>query len=386
MNVFVRIATLTAATVALCGTAAAQQTLSFNNVNPPIVVTLTPSSTLGIATNGNVTASCVATNNVCNGMPSGGGGGPLLTVSLAASNFSTTADGNGAYPAGTTLTLTPTVSGTPAGEVCLRLLTAGTPNVSGWSGTVVAPFSAQSVTVASASSTYGFQLRCFNANGATTSNTVQVVTNSGGGGGDPPPPQCSTITAPAGYTQQTPPTEFTQVPLVTPSGQFMAPFPNSGGGQGRVVPNRNRYMSIRFQAPLESTGVYQGLARQFNWLEAQQAGFSVNLNNIYVTVSQCPGDFRIPVGTDTVPANDPTFATGCRNWRPFSQGGSNLFLRTIDYNLGTGVSDFDTCMINPGGTYYFNFILAGPTGGIVPNENPCTNQDASACGIQMQIQ
>ena len=389
MNVFLRIASLAAASVALCGTALAQQTLTFSNTNPQIAVDLT--GTLGISTTGNVTASCVPKTVgtppavICDGMPAGTGGlGLPPTVSLAASNFSGSQDANQRYTPGTTFTLTPSVSGSgpSTGEVCLRLLTAGSPAVSGWSGAVASPFTAQTVAVNAQNATYGFQIRCFSEGGAATSSqNIQVMTNDGG----TQPTGCESITAPNGYTRQQPPAAFTEVPLVTPSGSFMGLFPVGGGGQGRVVPNRGRYMSIEFRAPTDLS-VYNGLAKQFNWLEAQQAGFSVNLSAIYVTVSQCPGDFRIPVGSTTAPPADPTYAAGCRNWRPFTQGGNNLFLRGIDYNIGSTPSDFDTCMIAPGGTYYFNFILASPVGGIVPDENPCSNQQANACGIQMSME
>lgn len=196
---------------------------------------------------------------------------------------------------------------------------------------------------------------------------------------------CTYIPPPAGYSREVPPSRFPEVPLVVPLGFYMGDFPQSGGGQGRVTPQRNRYVSIRFVAPVDPAE-YQNLARQFVWQEAQQGGLSVNLSAIYISVTQCPADFRIPPVSDTAPLEDPTYASGCRNWRPFVANGSPLFFRQIDYDLGPGPSNFDRCMIEPGGTYFFNFILASPVGGITPGENPCANAQSPSCGIQMSIQ
>ena len=51
-------------------------------------------------------------------------------MSVAASGFTEPADNNGAYPAGTNLTLTPTVSANA--QVCERLTEANTPAVANW--------------------------------------------------------------------------------------------------------------------------------------------------------------------------------------------------------------------------------------------------------------
>ena len=196
---------------------------------------------------------------------------------------------------------------------------------------------------------------------------------------------CAHVASPPAYPRETPPARFPEVPLVVPLGFWMGDFPQSGGQQGRITPRRNRHVSIEFYAP-EDPAEYAGLARQFIWQEAQQGGLSVNLSAIYVSVSQCPGDFRIPPTGTTAPLNDRTFASGCRNYRPFMATGAPLFFRTVEYDLGAGPSGFDRCMIDPGNVYYFNFILASPVGGIEPGENPCSNPQSPNCGIQMSIE
>ena len=183
-----RILALCLLPLGMCGVALAQQTLQFTNTTPPVQVTLSPSSTLGIAANGNVTASCVldAQNaDRCQGMPAGGGGsGNGPTVGLTAS-YSAPADANNEYPAGTIVTLPPTVVGNPPpAEACVQVLVAG-PGDSGWGGTaMLPPFGARQATVNTPDATYQFRLRCFSPGGVGESAVITVNTQPG----IPPPP------------------------------------------------------------------------------------------------------------------------------------------------------------------------------------------------------
>jgi hypothetical protein len=372
--------------------AVAQQTITFSGPTPPVTVTLTPGSNIDIQTDGNVAANCVpgtgSFTDRCQGMPTtgtGGGGGNPPTVSIAASGFSTTPDGEGKYTPGTSFTITPTVGN---GLVCQRR-TVGSPGTTTWPGVVQSPFGAVSVTVTQASSTYGFDMKCYNDDGSAVSNQITVLTNAGGGGGGQT--QCSgNVTPPSGYTRNTNITSFTQLPSNNLPGQFISDFPASGSDQGRLITSPAQYVSIQFTAPLplESPPYPNVNGGTFNFTESQVDG-DANLNSTYITISQCAGDFRIPANTNPAPLTDPTFANGCRNIQFASSPPGqplNIFRRITYTTSSSGTSTGSTCQIIPGQTYFFNLILADPRGDIAPGENTCNNQLDDDCGIQMNIE
>ena len=364
---------------------AQDKSITFDNLTPNKTVRLQNGGTLAIGVDGNVTAKCLnADADAANCDDIGTSSGSAPTVSLAGSAFSEAPDANNAYPAGTTFTLTPTVT---SAEACIRLAEVGTPVVANWpvNSLLPPPVPGTTITLPTVSANYGFLLRCFSAGGATTSAPLRVSTNSnsvGGGGGD----QCNAgaVSPPAfppeGYTRSASPTLFTQ--LLTLSSNFCQDFPNTGGGICRLNASRNRYTSIRFQVPLDTTP-FPGLAKEFNWNPNQIDG-EADENAVYLSISQCPGDFRIPT-TITPPdvVNDPTFSTACRNFV-----GSTPF-RAIKYNIDGAPSNIGgdvRCGLSPGKVYYLNFILASPVGGIVPGEHNCLNPNLNGCGLQIMAE
>jgi hypothetical protein len=355
--------------------ASAQQKLTFDNVTPPIVVDLLTGQNLVIQTNGNVNAKCVidTLTNRCVGLGATSSG-TAPTVSLNASGFSSTIDVNGKYDPGTTFTITPTVS--PNAEVCIRQGASST----GWSGAVTAPFTSGTFTLPASETTYTFQLKCFSDGGsalAPTAITLRTNTISNG--------QC-TIIPPAvnGYTRASSPTSFTN--LISIQNTQCSNFPNTGTPLCKLLTPTNAYVSIGFTAPLASNFNYAGATKEFLW-EQLQSNNPADERHIYVTLSQCPGDFRIPL-TAAGPPNDPTLSIYCRNFRAVTfPGGIQDFSTSINYNT-TGVSGGGTCGIVPGQTYYFNFILADPVDGLIsPGEGPtgCVNSSDTVCGLQMRV-
>jgi hypothetical protein len=381
-----RLIALVALPLGLCGVANAQQTLTFTNTNPAVTVPLTPSSTVGISANGNVTASCVLPSGVtdrCQGMPTGGGGGPVPIVTITPS-FSATPDANNKYPAGTVVTFAPSITTPPGVEACVQVLLSG-PTDSGWSGALLPPIGSRQATLATPDATYSFKLRCYNSGGGADSNVVTVSTQAG----PPPPPgddctieqQAAADASHPGHTRVDPPGVFPD--LRTFSNLACGNFPITGSNVCLMLAPRNRFISLRFTAPADLNAYPQG--SPFIAWQSAQVGAGADESATYFSISKCMGDFRIPT-TGVAPAGDPTFGHGCRNIRflnglgqPPSDG------LGISYTI-TGVTSASQCGIVPGQVYYFNMILADPRGGIQAGEYTCGNQSAPSCGMQIRAQ
>lgn len=365
------------------GAVSAQQTLTFTNTdtdpgtagNQNQSVTLLAGSSVSIAPDGNVSAQCALTGQLCTGTGSGGGAAP--TVSLAASNFSNTPT-SGEYPAGTTFTLTPTVAN---GEICIRTVSPTTPAGTNWPATLVGPtFAAQTVALATGSSTYQFGMRCFNAGGATTSTLADIRTLPGN-----PPDSCTgfQVPLPAGWSRSGI-VRTEQVPGVELFNTFWSPFPNSSL-TGYLITTQSQYHAIEFNTPAEGAE-WNAQSRLFSWDRAQQQN-AVDNSLAYVTISRCPGDFRFPPLDQVAPANDPTFAAGCTNFRRGFVGGARDVAANIGYQIGAGVATESTCFLARGQRYFINYIRANPADGAIGTpvqEATCVNGDPTSCGSQMR--
>jgi hypothetical protein len=365
--------------LACAGAVQAQQTLTFSNTDTdpgpattPLSVTLLAGSSVSIAPNGNVTAQCALTGSLCTGLGVGGGAAPA--VSLAASGFSASPT-DGRYPVGTSFLITPTVT---SAEICVRTVEAGTPGNTNWPATVSPPFAAQTVQMLTGDATYSFSMRCYGAGGATTFTLPPVQTAPGSAGA------CAGFTPPlpAGWSRSSI-VRTNQVLRIDAGLSPWEPFPVSGGS-GILVTGDTQYHAIEFATP---AGPTWEAYRQFFWEPVQGLNAPVDTNNVYVSISSCPGDFRIPQTDSTAPADDPTFASGCRNFRKL-QGFPNPSVRTtIVYQIGTEPADEFSCRLAPGRTYYINFIRARVQDGAIgtpSQEATCQEPSQPPCGIQMR--
>lgn len=372
------------------GAAMAQQTLTFTNTDTdpgpattPQRVTLLAGSSVSIAPDGNVSATCALTGSLCTGTGSGGGSAP--TVSLAASGF-TQQPTNNLYPPGTNFTLTPTVTNA---EVCIRTVSQTTPASTNWPSTVLPPFGPQTIQLLTGERTYQFSMRCFGPGGATTATLTPDVSTSAGTA----PGSCSGFTSnlPAGWTRGAL-TNFAVVPAVQVFNTFWAPFPNSGQA-GYIITASTQYQSISFTTPTDvAAWNAAAAAKRFIWIPAQQNGEAVP-DSVYVAITSCVGDFRIPPIGQVAPANDTTFARGCRSIRPLGTSvqtfpHSNILYQISAENLP---SDDTTCRLAPGQTYHINFIRARVLDGYpapigTPAEEAVCENGGSSCGVQMTVE
>ncbi len=370
-----------AALALVCASAVhAQQTLTFSNTDAdpvapgaqPLSVTLLAGSNVSIAPDGSVAAQCALTGGICTGLSTGGG--PAPTVSLATGSFSAPPT-DGRYPAGTSFLITPTVTGA---EICVRNVGTGTPGGTNWPATVSPPFAAQSVQMLTGDATYVFGMRCYGTGGATTFTLPPLQTAAGSGG------SCAGFTPPlpAGWVRSASPQQTNQVQAVEAPGQVWDPFPNSGYS-GYLITSDTQYLAVEFNTP---AAPWQAQNRQFFWQAAQQQG-EADMNRVYVSISSCPGDFRIPVLDSVAPVDDPTFAAGCRSVRRALPGFARGPQDRINYQIGTTPANEATCSLAPGRTYYINFIRADARDdsiGTPAQEATCLNPSLTSCGVQMR--
>jgi hypothetical protein len=159
------------------------------------------------------------------------------------------------------------------------------------------------------------------------------------------------------------------------------PFPQSGT-TGYVITASDQYHAIGFDTP---AGPWEAAFYQFFWQEAQQQGAAV-MQNVYISISSCPGDFRIPAA-GPAPAGDPTFARGCRSVRPLSGFPQPLTMDHINYEVSTEPATDEVCRLAPGRRYYINFIRANASDeeiGPPASEATCANPELTSCGVQMR--
>ncbi len=366
--------------LASCGASIAHaqsKTVTFSTATNPNVLTipLVDGQPVTIGSTGNLSARCVPNSpgTQCAGVPAGGGGNPpTATLTGSIPNGSTNVTPN------SPITLTPGSNG----AVCLRRSTPGTlwGPAGSFGNAIYAPVgagNALTVSLTAGNTQYTFELQCYGDGGSSSPQTWTVTTAAGGGGGGPA--DCSAIQPPAGFTRS-PITSFSD--LRGSNGFPPTPFPRSGADFFGLGITKQQYVSIAFTVP---SPMPTGLIKRFFWNSVNFVpGGYVNIHNNYVTLSECPGDFRIPPAGQPAPATDPTFAEGCRNYRngtPFTR------VNYDHYSGSTQSSSGDTCMLAEGRTYYFNMILDGPADGVINlagTATGCQVISSNECGFGMR--
>jgi len=212
----------------------------------------------------------------------------------------------------------------------------------------------------------------------------------------------------ANYTRRADQTRFTHLRRHGIGQGTAAEFPNFGGNN-TLEASANEYVSLEFSAVARHDGngptnnnVPDGVLdlndfygrdnlRHMIWAESQ-GGYQAELTGVYLSISKCPGDFRVPTSY-TAPANDPTLSFACRNLRPrgrydLPSAGPIQFTGALAYDVNRPSSDLG-CGLEYGKTYYLNFMVVNPLDGYQFNERNCkfvpgTNPPLTArCGIQL---
>jgi hypothetical protein len=358
------------------------KTVTFSTPTTQNVLTipLVDNTPVAITATGNLTARCTpnTTGDQCTGIPTGGGGGSnpaSATLTGSLNNGATDVTPN------SPITLTPGSNG----AVCLRRSTPQTlwGPAGSFGNPIYAPVDAadaSTVNLTSGSTQYTFEMKCYGDGGSSETRTWSVTTGAGGGG---TPANCNAINPPAGFTRSST-TSFSE--LRGSAGLPPGAFPRSGADFFGLGISRQQYVSIAFTLP---TPMPSGLAQRFFWNSVNYViGGYININNNYVTIRECPGDFRIAPPNQNAPIDDPTFSDSCTNFR---SGAAFVNVNYSHYPAGpiqasTGGSG-GLCKLQEGRTYYFNMVLDGPQDGAINtagSANGCQNAASSECGFGLR--
>jgi hypothetical protein len=267
--------------------------------------------------------------------------------------------------------------------------------VSGWGGNVTPTGStiSQVVTMPSQpSTTYRLRLVCYGSTGSDT-KTIDVTTSTVT---EPPPTDCppppvapyTTVNAGSTTTRIIRGPGGSTLPIRNVEGWeslpnlfqgFPNPFPQTGTS-GQLLDTPDTIRILRFTVP-QNYSAPPVFSIVFNsWPNGFEQGLDA-----YVSVSTCPGDFRIPTATQNGTTSDPTFAEGCRNWRDeafawaFGFGTGRINWRDPSIAGNPATSTPAHCVLERGRTYYLNMYMMRPNANRTLND--FTDNASSVCGI-----
>lgn len=369
-----------AATAVLATGHASAQTITFSNATPAVTIKLQSGSQVSLSATGDLIAQCDAVDpQGCARLLAGnGGGGQCGAGAQFSEQLVVTAPGAGPYNPGSQVSLRSTVTGA---SVCLPSAVQRPENsaisIAGWTGSLLPAGNGQiaaTVTMPSAASTtYRLSLTCF---GSTGSATSQIDLATSAAAPPPPPPTCNGLPAPP-FTTVTPgSTSYRAVDgvpnnrevagfeaLTSLAGNPLSPFPQTFHA-GLLIDAVGVSRSVRFTVPgSPPSGGYS--AEPFFGYADYPDGYSPALD-AYVSITQCPGDFRVPALAQAGTSGDPTYAEGCRSYRTSRFTGTGFvnnagirYLVTADSNVQ---STKDVCVLRPNASYFMNVIMIRPNG------------------------
>lgn len=356
-----RLALVSAITLAIAGPAAAQSvSVTFSNTDlPPIP--LLDSSTVSIDANGNLTAQCVLNGTKCQGIGGGSGNSPI--VSLARNN------GADNITAGGNIGLTWTVQN--SADVCLA---TSSPAVSGWNGVLVSASGGSQSLPLSTVGEFSFGLRCFNEGGASDESTVTAIVEAGT---TPPPvgiPACTTEGIADG-NEFVQPTNFVGHRLTWEQLFYGASFPEGNSHLSPIGSFTLRATATSTRGPTMNARYYTtsfvaqaGANYNISWLGAQSipaVGYSSPraADAVFASISPCAGDLRPRVAV----APGPFLSSTCRAM----VSNANLFFGTTG---GAG-----QCPLTAGQTYFINIAFVNPNDGLTLTETTCASGTGNRC-------
>jgi len=302
-------------------------------------IPLESGSLLLLQPDGRFTGRCVLSGGQCSGVSAPPPSGQLPTATLAGAATATTS---------AALQLSRTVTGAP--ELCVASA-APSAGVTGWNG-AVGPASGTSSVSFTSNGTYALSMRCYNANGA--SSTAMHTVNVGGGGTTPPgcslPPD--PMIAPAGFTRYT--MSWAQVfghpnypdfNVASPIGSYTVhrsvPGPSSTAMYITIpiVPLPNQLVTLRHYTAQYVFGAPPGHQAPWYGGDQSRAGLA------FVSLSPCAGDVRAPN-----PSSPDQWLSKCRS----SGIGEGPFL------FAAGGTSSSVCRVNAGQTYWLTYMMADP--------------------------
>lgn len=330
-------------------------TITFTNATPPIEIPLLDGTAVSIDGDGDISAQCqLSPQQGCVGAASGGSKADVLTF--------TRTDNNTEVTGGESITLSWTTSNA---SICNA---SAAPAVAEWSGVQTATGGSRTVTMPAAAGTYNLSLSCYNDSGSTGAKAIAVAVQQPV---EPPSGEnCIGISGPL-----VKPTGFTMYEKTWPQAFYGNAYPSTGaplapvgsftlkssGNTGPAI--AGKYITVPFTS---ATGVFKA-----NWLQAQPIHengytFSRPAANVYVTISTCRGDFRLPDNG----ASDPLLKSACRK----KSSSTSIFYSGTSFGSSS-------CAIEVGKQYYINFLFADPWDGLTTTEDTCAGTSEDQCEV-----
>ena len=313
----------------------------------PYTIPLQVGSQVTVAPNGDVRLNCQLESGTsrCVGFPSGGNSQPgnAPTVSL-------TSSAGASVQVGTAFNINTTLGNNP--ESCLR---SSSPTVAGWDGSVIPGLASGTIALAAAVP-HTLSLKCFNDAGSGSGSVVVTGTGTDGGGGGVPTACTGAAAPPAGYTRDTL-QQLANLPISSQAKAFK--FISS------------KYLAMAFKGDNQfpnSSGI--------NLAGGTVGGATLRYSAFYLSISECQGDFRLPVNAAST--NDPTLTGACRMYVGTPEG---TFMQ-IKFNSGSPSNV--QCNLDPTKNYFVNIVLDDPSDGLsTSSPDECIT---TACGNGLSIQ
>lgn len=332
------------------GATIAQSIIVTNGPATNNTIPLAPNSTVAFDSTGNLRVSCaVNASNICVALA-----GTVAPVGAPTSAFQRT-DSNTDVRTGDNVAFSWTSSGA---EACRA--SAVTPNAVGTSwGGVRDTAGTENLTVNTVG-TYELSLQCFNAGGGSVKQTHNVAVAQASA--PPTPPTGCSLPSdpqlqPSGWARTN---KTWAAAWSTPNNLGGTPvYPYSAGYLVPVGADRGGYTVIGPFTP------NAGQIVKADWVIAQANGNSGYgtarpAESMYFAISPCPGDLRRP----DVASSDPFLQLGCRRG---GQEGSLIF-----HTLAGNPSNYQSCQLVAGQTYYMTVIAANPEDGLTLGEHTCS--------------
>lgn len=361
-------------------------------------VTLDPNvnvSLSNVGTQSTIEVECAGTGTVgqC-ADPIGSGGNPPPAFTLTASAYDRPLGTDGNPVPGSQFNLAPTPGSLSSlYQVCERTVTINGSTVAGggatnWTGYRGRTDAGSLVSLNAPEASYRFALTCFADTGSSRTETALISTGPGQFTNCPSLAEQG-LPGLTSFNRNTSQTRFTQL-LLQSSGLASSDFPQTQG-LAHVGVVRNEFLSLEFTAVPKldnngdggiNIGDFNPLEKRLSWLGAQGTLAPSSVAGTYITISKCPGDFRVPTAAQvTEPNNPPTLNRGCRNILTF-QGIPDQLMGGMQYAINAAPNNTH-CALVYGETYFLNMMTANPLDGLQPNEHNCSDP-FSRCGMQLE--
>lgn len=366
----------TCSSVLMAGCPTNGQWINFTNTNSEVCIPLEENSLVTNRVDGNFDAKCKlqANSTICEGIEASNNTGPGAKInSLDATPRS--------VESGQAFTLSWSVRDA---DICRRYVTSSGQSISGVFSADEEYFKpnngneSKNLSIFNNSTQdkdYVFHMNCYSLSAGVSKQTQPVTVRKATVASDcninkaSLPADERDLFQPNGFTQIT--KNFSQAFLSKERTVF---YPDAAKEYPVEVPSRGKYLSIPITPKAGKKYIVVSV-------EAQRVSYSPigspTNGRLYMTISPCPGDFRLPKSSSFHPRvlADPSLSPACR----VGPRAGPDFNYAVNVPSGTPFAGCKLTVNNPGQTtLYWNLIMADPRDGLTTSETECDN-GVSSC-------